>query len=317
MPLPDDKEVIAKCEEVIVQFDTLFGLHPGFRPAHARGVMLTGSFTPTKEAAELSCAPHLTNPSTPVTARFSSSTGIPAIPDTDPNANPRGFALRFHLGDRVHTDIVSHSTNAFPARTGQEFLEFLQAVGASPPGTPAPSPIQNFLATHPNTLAFVQAPKPFATSFAHEGFFGLNAMKFINSEGAGRFGRYIIVPDAGFEYIEGEETLQSKSPNYLYDELSQRIANGHITFHLRLQLANDTDTVDDVSVSWPKDRPVVDLGKITLTAPLADNNPDQKRVIFDPIPRVKGIEPSDDPLLEFRAATYLISGRRRRAAPEA
>jgi hypothetical protein len=32
------------------------------------------------------------------------------------------------------------------------------------------------------------------------------------------------------------------------------------------------------------------------------------------IPRLSGIEPSDDPLLELRAAVYLISGRGRRAA---
>jgi catalase len=31
---------------------------------------------------------------------------------------------------------------------------------------------------------------------------------------------------------------------------------------------------------------------------------------------VDGIEPSADPLLELRAAVYLLSGRRRRAAPE-
>ena len=36
--------------------------------------------------------------------------------------------------------------------------------------------------------------------------------------------------------------------------------------------------------------------------------------IVDPIPRLSAIEPSDDPLLELRAAVYLISGRRRRAA---
>jgi len=39
-------------------------------------------------------------------------------------------------------------------------------------------------------------------------------------------------------------------------------------------------------------------------------------MIFDPIPRVDGIEPSDDPLLELRAAVYLLSGRRRREVPE-
>jgi catalase len=37
-------------------------------------------------------------------------------------------------------------------------------------------------------------------------------------------------------------------------------------------------------------------------------------VIFDPIPRVEGVEASDDPLLEMRAAVYLVSGRGRRAA---
>ena len=34
------------------------------------------------------------------------------------------------------------------------------------------------------------------------------------------------------------------------------------------------------------------------------------------IGRVEGIDPSDAPLLELRAAVYLISGRRRRAAGE-
>ena len=48
---------------------------------------------------------------------------------------------------------------------------------------------------------------------------------------------------------------------------------------------------------------------------VADTPAQQKHIIFDPIPRVEGIEPSADPLLELRAAIYLLSGRRRRAAP--
>ena len=73
----------------------------------------------------------MTQPSTPVTVRFSNSTGVPLIPDNDPNANPRGFAIRFNLAEHVHTDIVSHSTDSFPTRTGQEFLEFLKALASS------------------------------------------------------------------------------------------------------------------------------------------------------------------------------------------
>jgi catalase len=131
MPLSTDEKVLALSQDLIEEFDTIFGLHPGFRPAHARGTMLSGTFTPAPEATSLTRSPHITRESTPVTARFSSSTGIPLLPDNDPNANPRGLAVRFHLAEHVHTDIVSHSTDGFPTRTGQEFLEFLRAVVSS------------------------------------------------------------------------------------------------------------------------------------------------------------------------------------------
>jgi catalase len=74
--------------------------------------------------------------------------------------------------------------------------------------------------------------------------------------------------------------------------------------------------VDDATVHWPADRPLINLGTIVLTSLIDDNAREQKKIIFDPIPRVDGIEPSDDPLLELRAAVYLLSGRRRRQAPE-
>jgi catalase len=113
MPLPTDEKLLALSQNILKQFDTIFGLHPGFRPAHARGFMLSGTFTPDPEAASLTRAPHLSRPSSSVTARFSSSTGIPLLPDNDPNANPRGLAIRFHLADHLHTDIVSHSADGF------------------------------------------------------------------------------------------------------------------------------------------------------------------------------------------------------------
>jgi catalase len=56
------------------------------------------------------------------------------------------------------------------------------------------------------------------------------------------------------------------------------------------------------------------FGKITLTEVIAEQEAEQRKIIFDPIPRLEGIEPSDDPLLELRAAVYLLSGKRRRAA---
>jgi catalase len=315
MPLPSDEKLIALSQELLQEFDAIFGLHPGFRPAHAKGMMLNGTFTPTAGATSLTRAPHVTRTSTPVTVRFSNSTGVPVIPDNDPNASPRGCAIRFHLAEHVHTDIVSHSTNGFPVRTGQEFLEFLRAVAASDPSKPSPSPIEMFLGSHPKALAFVQAPKPNPSSFARESYFGVAAMGFLNKDGVRQYGRYRIVPEAGNEHLD-DATAKSKDANYLYDELAERVAKAPIRFEILVQAAEHGDIVDDATVHWPEERRLINFGQIVLTEPVVDNEHEQRQIIFDPIPRVDGIEPSDDPLLELRAAVYLISGRRRRTAPQ-
>jgi catalase len=315
MPLPTDEKILALSDQLLQKFDALFGVHPGFRPAHAKGIMLNGSFTPSPEAATLSKAPHFNKPSTLMTVRFSNSTGIPVIPDNDPNADPRGCAIRFHLAERVHTDIVSHSTNAFPARNGEDFLGLLTAISTTDMTHLAGSPLEQYLGTHPPALVFVQTPKPPPSSFARESYFGLTAMRFINKDGVARYGRYRIVPEAGTEHLD-PAAVAAKGPNYLFEEIEHRVANEPIRFRLVVQLAEQGDTVDDVTVHWPAERTLLDVGRLSFTEPVLDEAHEQKWTIFDPIPRVDGIEPSDDPLLELRAAVYLLSGRRRRAAPE-
>jgi catalase len=313
VPLPTDERLIALSQDLLRQFDAIFGLNPGFRPAHAKGAMLEGKFTPSPGAATLTRAPHFNRESTPVTVRFSNSTGVPLIPDNDPNANPRGLAIRFHLAEHVHTDIVSHSTDGFPTRTGQEFLEFLRALASSDPSKPSPSPIEAYLGSHPKALAFVQAPKPAPSSFARESFFGVTAMRFTNQDGVGRYGRYRIVPQAGNDHL-ADAVAAGKSANFLFDELAERIASGPIVFRVLAQLANPEDIVNDATIHWPEERTLLDLGALTLIEPVTDNAQQQKHIIFDPIPRVEGIDPSEDPLIELRAAVYLLSGRRRRSA---
>jgi catalase len=315
MPLPSDEKLVQLANDILAQFDAIFGLHPGFRPAHAKGILLTGIFRPASEAASLTRAPHIQRASTPVTVRFSDATGIPAIPDNDGNANPRGLAIRFQLADHVHTDIIGHSTDGFPARNGQEFLEFLKAAAASGTSKESPSPIEAFLGSHPAALAYVQTPKPSPSSFASEAYFGVTAFRFINKDGSIKYGRYRITPGAGIEHLSDADA-KSKGPNYLFDELAHRIQDGPIQFQIHVQVAGPGDPVDNATIHWPADRPLVHFGTVTLTAQAPENESQQKRIIFDPIPRVDGIEPSDDPLLELRAALYLLSGRRRRQVPE-
>jgi catalase len=58
----------------------------------------------------------------------------------------------------------------------------------------------------------------------------------------------------------------------------------------------------------------MEFGTITLAKRVNELEPELRKIIFDPRPQVDGIEASADPLFEVRAALYLLSGRRRRAA---
>jgi catalase len=301
-------------QQLLEAFDALAGgVHPGFRPAHAKGAMCSGTFAPLPEAAKLTRAPHAVRPSTRVIVRYSDATGVPTIPDTDPHAGPRGFAVRFYLGEHEHTDIVSHSHNGFPTRTGEEFLEFARAAAASGPDAAHPTPIEAFLMKHPKALHFVEAPKPVPASFANESFFAVTAFRFTNQEGASRFGRFRIRPEAGNAYLTAEEVAK-KPANFLFDELSQRLAKGPIKLGVFVQLAAEGDEAADSTAIWPETRPETRFGTITLTSRANDADPELRKIIFDPIPRVDGIDPSADPLIDVRSALYLLSGRRRRAA---
>ena len=315
MPLSTDEKLLTLSHDVIEALDRAnSGVHPGFRPAHAKGILLTGVFTPSSKAASLTRAPHIQRNSTPVTVRFSDFAGIPTVPDNDPqHASPRGCAIRFHLAEHSHTDIIGHSVDNFPSRTAEEFLEFLNALIATDPAGTHPNAIERYLGAHPAALTFIQTPKPIPTSFGKESFFAVSAFKFTNAEGASRYGRYRVLPVSGNEYLD-EAGAAARSPNFLFDEIKERVMKEPVKFRIIVQLAEDGDPVDDVTVRWPEHRSQLTFGEISLREITPNNASEQQQIIFDPIPRVDGIEASADPLFEPRANVYLMSGRRRRAA---
>jgi catalase len=290
------------------------GVHPGFRPAHAKGSMYAGTFTPSAGAANLTRAPHAARSSTPVTVRFSLKAGIPTVADNDSTgSSPQGIAVRFHLADHVHTDIIGQSLNKFPVRTGEEFLEFLRAAAASGPGAPTPPPIAAFLASHPAAKAFVEAPVPIPASFAQQPYFAITAFKFTNKAGQSRFGRYCFRPEAGTEFLTAEQVSQ-KTTDFLAAELSERLAKGPALFRVLVQLAEAGDEVTDSTAIWPQTRTEMEFGTLAIKERLDELAPERRKIIFDPLPRVEGIDSAGDPLTEVRSEIYLLSGRRRRAA---
>jgi catalase len=286
------------------------GPYQGYRANHAKGIVVQGEFIPAQSAASLSKAAHLQATASPVTVRFSNATGLPTIPDADGNAFPKGIAIRFQLAEGAFTDIVSISTNGFPAAKPEDFLGLLNAIATSGPNAAKPTPVEQFLGSHPAALAFVQMPKPAPVSFATEAFYGVNAFKFTNAKGETQYGRYRITPINGAEFLTKEQTAKA-TPNYLMEELPVRLSKAPVQFKIAVQLADKGDAVNDPTVVWPETRKQVELGTLTLNNIDADGVKFEKATMFNPLALVGGIEASDDPILLARPAAYAVSYGRR------
>src|SRR4051812_28566020 len=102
------------------------GTYPGHRAAHAKEVVLTGTFTASAAAARLTRAGQFAGDPVGVTVRFSNGGANPHSKDAEVGEG-RGMAVKFYLPAGVSTDIVALSLPVFFVRTPEEFLEFTLA----------------------------------------------------------------------------------------------------------------------------------------------------------------------------------------------
>ena len=297
---------------LVDQFNAMFGVHPGFRANHAKGFVFEGTFTPAPSAKSLSKAAHLQSTPVPITVRFSNGGGLPDMKDTHPSYRTRGMAVKFQLPGGKYTDIVCISTNGFPVSNGEDFLSLLQAIAATKPDSPKPTPIEVFLGSHPAALKAVSTPQPIPESYATQPFFGVNAFKFTNDAGEAKFGRYQLVPEAGAHFLSDADA-EKLAPNFLSDDVKARLKTAPVKFKLFVQLAQPGDVITDATAVWPDTNPKVELGEISITTPDPDSLAAEKKLLFVPTALTDGIAASDDPIIALRGAAYGISyGRRQK-----
>jgi catalase len=292
--------------EIVDTFYKIYGTHPGFRVNHAKGVVAEGSFIATPAAAALSRAALFDGSRIPVTVRFSNDGGLPSVPDGAPS-NPKGMAIKFHMPDGTEVDMVILAVKFFPVATGEQFRDLLVAISESPADSPKPTKLDEFAASHPRFPAsFGSAPTP--DSFADQEYHGIDAFIFVDKTGHRQAVRYIMTPETAVHLTADEAT--KKPPNFLVDDLPQRIAKRPVVFHLKVQLADPGDQTNDPSHPWPDDRKVVDLGTLTLDTRV-DTLEAQKKLLFLPNRLTDGIELSDDRLPVIRSEVYALAFARR------
>ena len=293
--------------QLVESLRALAGSHPGFRPAHAKGIVCSGSFRAVPEARRVSRAPHLQGQAVPTVMRFSNASGDPDVHDG--LANPRALSVKFQLPDGQSADVLALSIEGFPVRTPEDFLAFLRAQLPDPvTGQPTPDAVPRFLDSHPTARAFLERlmQKPVPASYGQASYHAEHAFRFTAADGMSRFGRYRWRPEAGEAYLSPDEASQ-RSANFLREELESRLQEGPVVFRLFLQLAGESDSTDDVTALWPADRPLVELGRLEVTDISPTGAADERRLVFDPTNLADGIALSADPILLARSAAYSLS----------
>jgi catalase len=297
-------------EQAVDAINDISGRHEGHRAAHAKGTLLTGTFTPS--GSGITTAAHMQSEPVRVTARFSNGGGDPRIPDYAQEG--RGLALKFYLPDGSTTDIVALSLPCFFARTPEDFLAFTRARKPDPEtGQPDLEKVGAWLGEHPEAGPAIQAalsaepPESYATVLYNS----IHAFRWTAPDGTERWVRYRFEPEAGESSLSAEDA-KARGRDYLQEEI---VARDSAAFRLVVVIAGDGDDVNDPTVAWPEDRERIDVGRLELSGPDTEREQGDDILVFDPTRVTDGIDLSDDQILRFRPRAYAASVTRRSGAP--
>ena len=292
-------------------FERAGGKYDGYRRSGAKGVCAVAEFVGSAEGRALSSASAFSGKPVPVTARFSVGGGNPKAAD---NArSQRNLALQFDLPGGETWQMGNISAPVFGAATPEQLLGRLESLAPdAETKKPNPDRIKAFAEANPEVLLQGKyfASQPVPASFGQVNYWGVHGFGFVNAAGQKQWGKWVFEPVAGTQSLSDDEA-KAKGPDFLFDELRQRVAAGGVAFDFKLQLAQAGDRIDSAVTPLPEDRRKVTLGRLTVKSVAPDAGGPCLTITYNPMLLPKGIEPSADPMLAARAAPYGVSlGRR-------
>ena len=297
-------------QSFIDRFQSVFGVHPGFRRNHAKGVAVRGRFESTGDAGELSSAEVLRAGTSPVVGRFSLGGGNPAA--VDAAGTVRGLGLSIGFPGRHQWRTAMLNLPVFTVNSPQGFFDQLLASKADPAtGKPDPATMAAFLDAHPETVAATAIVKahPPTPGFADSIFSSLNTFWAVDASGTRTPVRWALVPR------QAALPAAKTGDDVLFDALVRQLKTAALHWDLRFTVGTGDDPVDP-TLPWPADRRVVHAGVLTLDTVETEAAGNARDVNFDPLVLPDGLEPSDDPILSARSAVYAASYRARSGEPK-
>lgn len=278
----------------------------GHRRNHAKGICFTGEFQSNGNGAALSSAQVFTPGTYPVLGRFNLATPNPNAADATVRVRGMGLQITTPDGDVWRSAMID--APVFAVSTPQAFYELLQS---APKGAEA---MKAFIGRHPEFTAFAgwAGTAPWTSSYAEDPFNGLNSFLFTDSAGTSRAVRWSLRPEATPVPIAPDE-LAKRGPNYLEQEIAQRVAGAPQRWTMVVTVAEPGDNTADPSKAWPQGRRTVEVGTLVVKQVEAEANGPCRDINFDPTILPRGIRVSDDPFPAARAAAYARSYDQRTA----
>src|ERR1700689_5045980 len=192
----------------------------GHRRHHAKGICFTGTFEANGTGSALSKAQVFTPGQYPVVGRFNLATADPNAADAMVRVRGLGISITTPDGQEWRSAMID--APIFPVSTPQSFYELLTASASKDPDA-----MKKFIASHPGFLTFVSWAKsaPWTGSYAEEPYNSLNSFLFVDESGAEHPIRWSLVPAAQAVPVSQEE-LAKRGPDFLEQEITQRVAAG-------------------------------------------------------------------------------------------
>jgi catalase len=297
-------------EKLVEAFAPPGGPSLGHRRNHAKGICFTGVFESNGNGSALSQAEVFARGQYPALGRF--NLGTADADAADATVRVRGIGLRISTPDGQEWRTAMINAPVFAVSTIQEFYQLLLAAGSKDPNA-----VKAFAAANPDFAGFgAWAQKgPWTGSYAEERFNGLNAFVFVDNAGAKQAVRWSLLPAAQPVPVSPED-LAKRGPNFLEQEITERVGSAPQRWTLVVTVANPGDPTADPTKAWPEDRRTVEVGTLIVQKIEAEADGPCRDINFDPTVLPTGIRVSDDPFPAARSAAYAKSYDLRTAAAE-
>src|SRR3954453_2102365 len=302
------------------------------RVVHARGAAAHGVFEAFDGAAELTCAGFLQpGVRTPVFTRFSTVVGSRGSADTVRDV--RGFATKFYTDEGIF-DLVGNNIPVFFIRDGIKFPDLIHAAKPEPDreipqAQTAHTTFWDFVSMipeSPHMLMWVMSDRAIPRSYRMMEGFGVLTFRLVNDAGDTSLVKFHWKPVLGIHGLVWDEalTLNGVDPDFHRRDLYNAIGAGaYPEWELGVQVMPDTpeqmfgdiDLLDATKIVPEELVPVQPIGRMTLNRVPANFFAEVEQVAFHTGHLVRGIEVTDDPLMQARLFSYLDTQLSRLGGP--